>query len=168
MRFTLLLILLVATKAGASDDEHIKLIEGMWKCPIDIQLDHLRMRGESIDTYDAVNMRYYSEAIITFIYGDRHPIAKIKATDLGVWQYYEQNLLGESAKVKIEVLFDYDGLFSDETIEYMRMEILNDSMPVLTLDIDQSNWQLFDPETREEFSCSKTRLVSDTSKANQA
>ena len=124
MRFALLLILLVATKAGASDEQHIELIAGMWKCPIDIQLDQLRMQGESVDTYDAENMRYFSEAIITFIYNERHEVAQIKATDYGHWQYINQNLLGESAKVKIEVIFDYDGIFSEETLEHMKMEIL--------------------------------------------
>lgn len=169
MRLLFMLFLLVATKAGANDDEqHIGLIAGMWKCPIDIQLDHLRMQGESIDTYDSVNMRYFSEAVITFVYDERHAIAQIKATDYGNWQYINQNLLGESAKVKIEVIFDHDGLFSDETLEHMKAEILNDTQPVLTLDIDNSSWNLFDPQTREEFHCSKSQLVSDTSKRNQA
>ncbi len=155
MRYILTILLLISQFASASDSREINLLSGNWNCPIDIDVDEFKLKGTATDHYNVESMTYSSESTITFIYGGNLPIAKISLFESGSWGYEKSHLTYRTNQLKIEVIYDYEGILTEEALEQMKVDFLEDDEPIITESIDSKVWVTKDPESNETSECFK-------------
>ena len=155
MRYFLIMLLSISQFANASDSREIDLLSGNWNCPLDIDVDGIKLKGTANDHFNSEGMIYRSDATITFIYGGNLPIAKIKLLESGSWEYEKSQLTYRTNDVKIEVVFDYEGILTEETLEQMKVDFTEYDKPIITESIDSKIWITKDPETNKTSECFK-------------
>ncbi|MDO6677105.1 hypothetical protein [Shewanella sp. 4_MG-2023] len=155
MRYILVILLLTSHFASASDSREINLLSGKWDCPLDIDVDEIKLKGTATDHYNSDSMTYSSDSTITFIYGGNLPIAKIRLLESGSWEYEKSHLTYRTNDLKIEVIFDYEDILTEETLEQMKVDFMEDEAPIITESIDSEIWVTKDPETNKTSECFK-------------
>ena len=155
MRCTVISLLFVSAFVFAQDDKEIALLSGSWNCPIDIKVDEIKLEGTALDNYKSDDMTYTSDSTITFIYGDKLPIAKIRMIESGKWTYKNSQLVYHTGDLKLEVIFDYENILTNENVTQMKKDIMEDEAPIITNSINSKVWVTTDPETTETSECYK-------------